>query len=138
MIKRQTLKPTHTWLNTDVCYEAQLYKKYEASNLFPKLYGYKAENGYHEMTIEYIDNMGRATMEEIQRFYDFLKAQNLTIVDFTRTMFMFDSNNKIKVIDLESLVGTVNVNSILKTPNRHLPYDTYEKQIQFLKTFYSL
>ena len=85
------------------------------------------------ITIEYIKEL-----EEIQRFYDFLKAQNLTIVDFTRTMFMFDLNDKIKVIDLESLVGTVNVNSILKTPNRHLPYDTYEKQIQFLKTFYSL
>jgi SAM-dependent methyltransferase len=138
VIKRQTKKPTHTWLETDLRHEVEIYKKYEYSNFFPKLYQYKISDTHHEIHIEYIENKGSPTIEEIYRLYDFLQKENLFIVDFVRDMFFFDKKNKIKLVDVESLMDKKSYEKKLKNPNKKIHYDTYEKQIDFLKKLYKI
>jgi SAM-dependent methyltransferase len=138
VFKRSTLRPTHTWLKTDIKHEADIYEKYNDSGFFPKLHQYNTCGDYHEIEMEYIDNIGTPSLEEIERLYDFFEKEDLIIIDFVRDMILFDKDNKIKVIDVESVAHPADKASMMKRKDKKVAYDTYEKQKAFLKRLYKL
>jgi SAM-dependent methyltransferase len=136
--KREILPTEHTWLKTNLKHEFDIYSAYQ-DGFVPKLLDYSDDGKIRQLTIEFINNIGKPSIEEINRLYNYLKEKNLFIIDFVRDMILFDENNKIKLIDLES-VFNLNENPIEKYLRKEkvLPYDTYEKQIDFLKRLYKL
>lgn len=139
VLKRSSNFVFHTWIFTSLIHEIEIYRKYNSS-FFPKLIEYEIGPKYTELKIEFIKNRGKPSKEQILSFYDFLKKENLFIVDFVRDMFLFDEQNNLKVVDLESIfhIDEFTSKRILKNKNKHIAYDTYEKQIEFLIKYFKL
>ena len=91
---------------------------------------------YRELKIEYIEDTGKYHEQEVDELYKYLKDSNLFIIDFVRDSFLIDKNNKLRVIDLESLFSIADhpIQTYLKT-TKILAYGEYDKQINFLKGY---
>lgn len=137
VVKRHTIKPNHTWLNVDLANEFDMLTQYNEQNFFPEVFEYRKDKVTHEIHMEYIDNQGTPSMDEIKRFYDFLDQNNLIILDFLCDMFMFDNNDRIKIIDVESIVKKTDREKYIKTRNKS-SYNTYHEQIAHLKKYFKL
>lgn len=136
VIKRQLLKPTHSFLNTSLIYERNLYLHYKDIDFFPKFFDYRINNNFHEIEIEFIDNIGTPNKEEFIRFYNFMESEKMIILDFVPNMFLFNKNNKIKIVDLESIVPINNKHYFLKRKNYPIQYDTNQKQLEKSMQFF--
>jgi len=135
VIKRERTNSQHTWIKTNLLHEIEMYENY-TSRFFPKYLGKSIGEKYRELKIEYIEDVGKYQEQEVDELYKYLKDSKLFIIDFVRDSFLIDKNNKLRVIDLESLFNIAEhpIQTYLKTA-KTLAYGEYEKQINFLKGY---
>lgn len=127
----------HTWLHTNLRHEFEVYQRYPNGPYFPKLLSSRFTDAFCELKLEYIVTGGKPDFKQVQEFYAFLRERNLFIIDFVRDMFLFDTNGRLKVVDLESIFEVPDGNLRRYTKSaKALPYDTYEKQLNFLEHLY--
>jgi hypothetical protein len=137
VIKQSRKGVQHSWLKTGLPHEASIYQKYNGSEFLANFIDYTEDDKYENLKIQYIHNIGLPTINEVHRLYEFLQINDLFIIDFIRDMFLFDENNHIKLIDLESVVPNNTITSFMRNPDKVRPYDTYKKQISFLEKLYT-
>lgn len=135
VVKRELIsESTHTWINTNLDHEREMYKKNEGIRFFPKLLNSGLENDFRWIELEYIKADGSFSAEELSLFYDFLSANNLFVLDLTSDSFLF-TEGKLKVIDLESLFPLERSLQDLiqvQTKRTSLSLDSYNKQLHYL------
>jgi len=131
---------SHTWIKTNVEHEKYIYDKFE-TEVFPNLLSWEVDKEYKRMELEYFKREGKITLSGLENIYNFLKENNLFIIDLVRDMFI-PTKDGLKMIDVESVFeieGDI-ANTIKKNlkKTKRTPYDTYEKQINVLKSIYRL
>ncbi|MAF43663.1 MAG: hypothetical protein CMI54_05785 [Parcubacteria group bacterium] len=131
---------SHTWIKTNLAHEKYIYGKYE-SDFFPNVLAWNVDDAYTKMEMEYFKREGEITLSGLNAIYDFLKENNLFIIDLVRDMFI-PTKNGLRLIDVESIFeieGDIS-NTIKKNTKetKRNPYDTYDKQINVLKQIYKL
>jgi len=127
VVKRESVKFSHTWVKTDLSYEASVYKKLH-SPYIPKLITYEDEDeGLRKMEIEYIDketDRGFSYME----IMEWLRSNGLFIIDINADQFVKTKSGYV-LVDLESIVPTDEVDGRLR--GKH-SVKTYEEQVKYL------
>lgn len=135
VVKRERINVQHSWIRTDLSHEAKMLQTLADTNFFPRFVEYSQDQTHRRLLTEYIEPVGIPRFEEILRFYEMMKHKNLFIIDFVKDMFLFDSQNKLKVIDLESLfdISSRPIHYWVKRNTKSIPYDSYEKQLSYLE-----
>mgnify|MGYP003650697151 FL=1 len=125
---------THTWIQTDLSHEREMYRKLKGVRFFPQLLDSGTEKGFQWIELEYVKEDGCFSADELSLFYAYLAESNLFMLDLTTDSFLF-SDGKLKVIDLESLFPVEHTLEDLiqvQTRRSSLSLDSYEKQLQYL------
>ncbi|WP_339735834.1 methyltransferase [uncultured Gimesia sp.] len=125
---------THTWIQTDLSHEREMYRKLEGVRFFPQLLDSGTENGFQWIELEYVQENGCFSADELSQFYDYLAENNLFMLDLTPDSFLF-TDGRLKVIDLESLFPVEHtLDDLIRVQTRRssLSLDSYDKQLRYL------
>tara|TARA_R110002111_G_scaffold256739_2_gene324163 strand:- start:4223 stop:5368 length:1146 start_codon:yes stop_codon:yes gene_type:complete len=135
IVKRElNIGNTHTWIHTGLSHEREMYRKLEGVRFFPRLLDSGTENDFQWIELEYVQEDGCFSTDELTLFYDYLAANKLFMLDLTTDSFLF-TDGQLKVIDLESLFPVEHTLADLihvQTRRSSLSLDSYDKQLRYL------
>lgn len=135
VIKRELKSvKSHTWVDTNLVHEKNMYQRFQAVRFFPRLIDYRTTDVCHWIELALIQNDNSFCERELQEFYQFLRENKLFILDLTSDSFMF-CNGELKVVDLETLFPIeTSLDALVqeRSQKRLLPFSTYHDQLQHL------
>lgn len=107
VVKRELKTFGHYWIHTDISHESEIYQKVSHENFFPNFIGYREDDKFREMEIEYIKEDESITDKRlyevnVNKIVDYFKKNNLVILDSYNENIIVQ-NNKIFIVDLESV-----------------------------------
>lgn len=126
VIKRENKRFAHTWINTDIKHELNMYKLLE-SEYIPKLIKY-SEDSNRQLEMEFIDasfNRGFSYIE----IMEWLRSKGMFIIDINADQFVKTKKGYI-LVDLESIFPLSEVNGRLRGKHN---VKTYDEQMKYLK-----
>jgi hypothetical protein len=132
--KRELLRSRHSWIATNLEHEIAIYHACGDCGFFPRLIGSGTTDRFRWLEIEHVEDDGSASLEELQRFFAFLKDRRLFLLDVVGCSFLF-RKGRVTVVDLESLfpVETTIADLIrAKTSRPAIRLDDYDKQYQYV------
>lgn len=135
VIKRE-LQPgkTHTWVDTNLLHERDMYRRFEGVRFFPRLLDHQTTDDGHWIELEFIPDDESYVESELHAFFQFLRENKLFILDFTSDSFLF-CEGRLKVVDLETLFPIeTSLDDLIRTRTRRgrVPFATYEDQLRHL------
>lgn len=134
VVKREETNSSHTWINTNLSWETENYRRWGGTQFFPALIQAGEDDRYRWLEIEFAANDGSVNRDAIDGFFAFLEANALFLLDLSADSFLF-SGGKLQVVDLESLFslqGSVQDLISQVTKKTSVRLDSYEKQRNYI------
>jgi hypothetical protein len=126
-LKREKLKFEHTWIKTDINYEAFFYNKYK-THFFPDFISFSSNDEDRILEIEFIDNFSQKG-NSLENIFRWLEEKNLYIVDLSPSQFIKTTNGYV-LTDLESIIHKDQINNRLK---KSIDIKSTDHQLQYIK-----